>query len=128
MYHLSLIRSRKCSWSHVGSSPITSTNSQWVCLVWTPVCHTGITGRFESDIGCEVCAYCHNHEFDDILEVHHIKGILEFDRSATIAEINNENNLVWLCPNHHKMLEMGLITVKYDSVTQLVEYHTFITE
>lgn len=56
-----------------------------------------------------VCAYCHNHEFDDILEVHHLKGILEFDRSATIGEINNENNLVWLCPNHHKMLEMGLI-------------------
>ena len=57
----------------------------------------------------KVCAYCHNHEFDDILEVHHIKGILEFDRSATIKEINSENNLVWLCPNHHKMLEMGLI-------------------
>lgn len=56
-----------------------------------------------------VCAYCHNHEFDDILEVHHIKGILEFDRTATIREINDEKNLVWLCPNHHKMLEMGLI-------------------
>lgn len=59
-----------------------------------------------------VCAYCHNHEFDDILEVHHIKGILEFDRNATIEEINNENNLVWLCPNHHKMLEMGLIKLE----------------
>jgi hypothetical protein len=57
----------------------------------------------------KVCAYCHNHEFDNILEVHHIKGILEFDREATIAEINNEDNLIWLCPNHHKMLEMGLI-------------------
>ncbi len=59
-----------------------------------------------------VCAYCHNHEFDDILEVHHLKGILEFDRNATIGEINNENNLVWLCPNHHKMLEMGLIKLE----------------
>lgn len=57
----------------------------------------------------KVCAYCHNHEFDDILEVHHLKGILEFDESTTIEEINSENNLVWLCPNHHKMLEMGLI-------------------
>ena len=58
-----------------------------------------------------VCAYCHNHEFDDILEVHHIKGILEFDRTATIREINDESNLIWLCPNHHKMLEMGLIKI-----------------
>lgn len=57
----------------------------------------------------KVCAYCHNHEFDDILEVHHIKGILEFDRSATVGEINDESNIVWLCPNHHRMLEMGLI-------------------
>lgn len=60
----------------------------------------------------KVCAYCHNHEFDDILEVHHLKGILEFDKSSTIREINDENNLVWLCPNHHKMLEMGLIKLK----------------
>lgn len=60
----------------------------------------------------KVCAYCHNHEFDDILEVHHLKGILEFDRNATIGEINHEDNLVWLCPNHHKMLEMGLIKLE----------------
>lgn len=57
----------------------------------------------------KVCTYCHNHEFDEILEVHHIKGILEFDKAATIEEINDEKNLIWLCPNHHKMLEMGLI-------------------
>lgn len=60
----------------------------------------------------KICAYCHNHEFDDILEVHHLKGILEFDNTTTIGEINNENNLVWLCPNHHKMLEMGLIKLE----------------
>lgn len=59
-----------------------------------------------------VCEYCHNHEFDEILEVHHLKGILEFDKNATIGEINSEDNLVWLCPNHHKMLEMGLIKMK----------------
>lgn len=58
-----------------------------------------------------VCAYCHNHEFDPILEVHHIKGILEFDSSSTVSEINDVDNLVWLCPNHHQMLEMGLITL-----------------
>ena len=57
----------------------------------------------------KVCAYCHNHEYDQILEVHHIKGILEFDKTCTIGEINSIENLVWLCPNHHRMLELGLI-------------------
>lgn len=60
----------------------------------------------------KVCAYCKNHEFDEILEVHHIKGILEFDLDSTIGEINSEENLVWLCPNHHAMLEKGLISLK----------------
>lgn len=60
----------------------------------------------------KVCAYCHNHEFDEILEVHHIKGILEFDRETKIKNINHIDNLVWLCPNHHTMIEKGLITLK----------------
>lgn len=57
----------------------------------------------------KVCAFCKNHEFDEILEVHHIKSILEFDSKTTINEINSLSNLVWLCPNHHKMIEKGLI-------------------
>ena len=57
----------------------------------------------------KVCAYCKNHEFDEILEVHHIKGILEFDMSAKLKDINSDDNLVWLCPNHHAMVERGLI-------------------
>lgn len=60
----------------------------------------------------KVCAYCHNHEFDGILEVHHLKNILSFDRNAKIKEINNDENLVWLCPNHHAMIERGLITLE----------------
>ena len=60
----------------------------------------------------KVCAYCHNHEFDDILEVHHIKGILEFDPHTKISEINCDENLVWLCPNHHSLLELGKIKLK----------------
>lgn len=57
----------------------------------------------------KVCQYCHNHEFDAILEVHHLKGILQFDENSTLKEINSEDNLVWLCPNHHAMLEKDLI-------------------
>ena len=57
----------------------------------------------------KVCEYCYNHEFDEILEAHHLKGILEFSPETKIKEINLETNLVWLCPNHHRMLELGLI-------------------
>lgn len=60
----------------------------------------------------KVCKYCHNHEFDEILEVHHLKGILEFDAHTKISEINCDENLVWLCPNHHTMLEKGLIKLE----------------
>lgn len=57
----------------------------------------------------KVCAYCKNHEFDEILEIHHIKGILQFSEDTLIKEINDPTNLVYLCPNHHAMLEKGLI-------------------
>lgn len=60
----------------------------------------------------KVCAYCGNHDYDEILEVHHIKGILEFSSDTKVKEINAIDNLVWLCPNHHRMLELGLIELK----------------
>ena len=59
----------------------------------------------------KVCEYCKNHEFDEILEVHHIKAIADFDEHTKISVINDKKNLVWLCPNHHAMLERGLITL-----------------
>ena len=58
-----------------------------------------------------VCAYCKNHEFDEILEVHHIRPIADFDEHTKISEINSLDNLVWLCPNHHTMLEKRLISL-----------------
>ena len=59
----------------------------------------------------KVCAICHNHEFDPILEVHHIKGIKEFDPRTKISIINSKENLIWVCPNHHRMIELGLIKI-----------------
>lgn len=44
---------------------------------------------------CIICGY------DKHYEVSHIKAVSDFDGSATIAEINNINNLIALCPNHH---------------------------
>ena len=43
------------------------------------------------------------------MEVHHLKGILEFSDDTKIGEINHPSNLIWLCPNHHIMLEKGMI-------------------
>ena len=50
-------------------------------------------------------------DYYEILEVHHIKGILQFDQNTLISEINKISNLVWLCPNCHAMLEKGLLTL-----------------
>lgn len=60
----------------------------------------------------KVCEYCHNHEFDEVLEVHHLKGITKFDVHTKVSEINDKSNLIWLCPNHHRMLERGLIKLE----------------
>lgn len=44
---------------------------------------------------CICCGY------DKHYEVAHIKAVSLFDDNALISEINDENNLIALCPNHH---------------------------
>jgi hypothetical protein len=41
-----------------------------------------------------MCVLCKNHDFDSILEVHHVKGILEFTKESFIYQINDEDNLI----------------------------------
>ena len=64
----------------------------------------------ENNVQCE-CAICHNHDFDLITEAHHIKPITEFPPETLISEVNNVNNLVWLCPNHHKLVHLGILKI-----------------
>jgi len=48
------------------------------------------------ELKCKICGY------DKHIEVCHIKAISEFNMDALIVEeINNVNNLIALCPNHH---------------------------
>lgn len=69
--------------------------------------------RVLQEAGIEpTCKYCNSHEFDDIVEVHHIKNILSYSTDTKICDINCKDNLVWLCPNHHTMIERGLITLE----------------
>lgn len=54
---------------------------------------------------CEICG------FSEIVEVCHIIPISAFPKEASISLINNLLNLVYLCPNHHAMLDKGLISI-----------------
>lgn len=54
---------------------------------------------------CKICG------FDHYVEACHIKPISSFTKNTKISEVNNINNLVYLCPNHHVMLDKGLITL-----------------
>lgn len=52
---------------------------------------------------CIICGYS-NH-----VEISHIKPVSEFDDNDLILDINNIDNLVALCPNHHWEFDAGLI-------------------
>lgn len=54
---------------------------------------------------CLICGY------DTHVEVCHIKSVSSYDENALISEINNINNLVGLCPNHHWEYDNGLIQI-----------------
>ena len=56
------------------------------------------------------CKFCNHDEFKEVLEVHHLKGILQFDDNVKIKDINSKENMIWICPSHHAMLEKGLMT------------------
>lgn len=53
--------------------------------------------------GCKICGYSKH------VEVCHIKPISKFDGECKISEINSENNIVILCPNHHWEFDNNLI-------------------
>ncbi len=61
---------------------------------------------------CEMCG------FDAVIEVCHIKGIAEFTLDTTLGEINSPQNLMYLCPNHHAMMDKGIL---HGHITQLAE-------
>lgn len=54
---------------------------------------------------CVICGYS-NH-----VEIAHIKSVSSFDDQALLKEINDINNLVPLCPNHHWEIDNGLLTI-----------------
>lgn len=57
---------------------------------------------------CSVCPYS-NH-----VEIAHIKSVSSFSDESLIGEINDLNNLIPLCPNHHWEFDAGIL--KLDAV------------
>lgn len=54
---------------------------------------------------CKVCGY------ERHIEVCHIKPVSDFDGDTLITDINDLNNLVALCPNHHWEFDAGVIKI-----------------
>lgn len=52
---------------------------------------------------CAVCGYSH------YFEVAHIKPVSAFSDDTPVSEINNPDNLIGLCPNHHWEFDNGLL-------------------
>ena len=53
---------------------------------------------------CVICGY------DKHIEIAHIKSVSEFSDDALVSEINDINNLVALCPNHHWEFDNGILS------------------
>ncbi len=58
---------------------------------------------------CEICG------FDVYVEVCHKKPVSEFNENSLIEEVNSLDNLIYLCPNHHIMLDKGLLYGGFNS-------------
>lgn len=58
-------------------------------------------GKLQS---CKVCKY------STYVEACHVKDINSFEKTTKISEINNPDNLVGLCPNHHTEFDLFLMS------------------
>lgn len=64
---------------------------------------------FEKSTDKKVCFVC---GYDKFVEVCHIKPVSGFPMDSKVKEINSSENLVGLCPNHHKEFDKGLINLR----------------
>jgi len=55
---------------------------------------------------CFVCKY-NKH-----IEICHIKPISSYDPNTKLSIVNDINNLIALCPNHHWELDNGIISIR----------------
>lgn len=58
------------------------------------------------EIKCEICGY------NGPVDVAHIKAIASFSKDTKLKEVNHIDNLVGLCPNHHREFDRGDISLE----------------
>lgn len=61
------------------------------------------TQRYGKNLCCKICGY------DKHVEICHIKSISSFTPQTLISVINDVENLICLCPNHHWEFDNGLL-------------------
>jgi hypothetical protein len=59
----------------------------------------------------ETCGLCGSQEFDPVVELVHIRAIANFDEETKLGEVNARDNLIHLCPSHHRMFDAGHIAL-----------------
>lgn len=57
----------------------------------------------------KTCKLCDHRMFDNVVETCHIKPITSFSNDTKLSIVNSLDNLIYLCPSHHAMLDKGLI-------------------
>lgn len=55
---------------------------------------------------CELCGY------NKLIDVAHVKAVHTFDDDTMLIMINTIDNLIGLCPNHHKEFDYGLLPLE----------------
>lgn len=55
---------------------------------------------------CQLCG------FDVVVHTCHIKGIMDFSEDTPLGVVNGLDNLIYLCPNHHAMLDTGQLELE----------------
>ena len=98
--------SKNVDWSKVTKKELFETRSNWQSA------RTQIRKMAQDNYNnagkeykCAVCGY-NKH-----VEIAHIKAVADFDDSTPITEINDINNLIGLCPNHHWEYDNGLLDI-----------------
>ena len=52
------------------------------------------------------CEKCEGREFDSVAEIHHIRGISDFEDDVLLGEVNARENMRYLCPSHHALEDL----------------------
>jgi hypothetical protein len=58
---------------------------------------------------------CVNCGYDKFVETCHIKAVGDFEKNTTLAIVNDQSNLILLCPNCHWEFDHGILVINHES-------------